>query len=450
MLRTEGLPYAVSLGVAAYLAALAQNRTAFLSTQSGIMLRSALTTAIYEHALRLTPVGREGLTSGEVTNLVAVDTQKLFDVMVELHNLWSCPVLVIVVSALLWIGMGPELCVGVVVLILFLPIIQRLVERMLTIRKQRSKLTDHRINMLTAMLQGIRVTKLNHYESKVEESVNSLRNQEMQLLRRELRLWGFVLSAAVISPLLAFGLAISFYALVSDSNIIAPSDAFSALLLFSILRFPINMTARVVGRLAQALDAARRISDFLARDIRPVNDIIATENMDSGSARIELRNGSFAIEPNNGLLDVNETSRADAVAISSSPQEGEASSHRTVSPFTLRNLSLEVPKAQLVAVIGSVGSGKTFLLRALLGEVPPLPSTEHMSLKGTIAYAAQQPFILNATLRDNILFGSEYDELRYDNVIDACCLQPDIARLGKALDFTGTHCQLFMLIALDG
>jgi len=187
LLFREGFVYALTLSVAAFLGSISQNQTIFLSAKSGIMIRSALTVAIYKHALNLTPRGREGLTTGEITNLVAVDTQKLYDVMIEGHNLWSCPMLACVVTILLWLIVGPELMIGVAVLILFLPVVKRLVQRMLRIRRERSSLTDQRINILSAMLEGIRVTKLNHYESKVEENVGKVRDQEMALLRRELR-----------------------------------------------------------------------------------------------------------------------------------------------------------------------------------------------------------------------------------------------------------------------
>jgi len=183
----DGIPYALSLSMAALVGAVAQNQNVFLSAQSGIAIRSALTLAIYQHALHLTPQGRQGLTVGEVTNLVAVDTQKLYDILLEGHLVWSCPVLACVVTILLWRLVGPELTIGVAVLFLFLPIVQRIVQRMLRIRRERSQLTDQRINILASMLEGIRVTKLNHYEEKVEQSVQAVRKQEMKLLRRELR-----------------------------------------------------------------------------------------------------------------------------------------------------------------------------------------------------------------------------------------------------------------------
>ena len=73
------------------------------------------------------------------------------------------------------------------------------------------------------------------------------------------------------------------------------------------------------------------------------------------------------------------------------------------------------------------------MLEAILGEMPQSNSSheldEVVNIRGTIAYVPQTPFIMNATLRDNILFGQPYDEVRYQKVLSTCCLLPDIAIL---------------------
>ena len=78
---TNAIPYVLLIFVLSIINALCTHRNQLLSYQSGIAIRTAVTCAIYEKALRLSPRGREGLTSGEITNLVATDTQKLFEVM---------------------------------------------------------------------------------------------------------------------------------------------------------------------------------------------------------------------------------------------------------------------------------------------------------------------------------------------------------------------------------
>ena len=93
----------------------------------------------------------------------------------------------------------------------------------------------------------------------------------------------------------------------------------------------------------------------------------------------------------------------------------------------LKNIDLEVKKKSLTAVVGSVGSGKSSLISALLGEMEKHSGT--VNVDGTIAYVSQIPWIQNATLMDNILFGKPFDKEFYDKVVYACALSSDLSML---------------------
>ena len=99
------------------------------------------------------------------------------------------------------------------------------------------------------------------------------------------------------------------------------------------------------------------------------------------------------------------------------------------SLVTLSNISLRIPKGSLVAIVGSVGSGKSSFLYSLLGEMEHLSGTINVSGDQSIAYVAQQAWIQNNTVRDNILFGKRYRPEKYNRVIGACALKPDFAML---------------------
>lgn len=94
---------------------------------------------------------------------------------------------------------------------------------------------------------------------------------------------------------------------------------------------------------------------------------------------------------------------------------------------TLKDVSLSVKKGSLVAVVGSVGMGKSSLISALLGELEKLRG--QVTIRGKVAYVAQQAWIQNSTLKQNILFGKELDEARYQSVIEDCALESDLKML---------------------
>lgn len=94
---------------------------------------------------------------------------------------------------------------------------------------------------------------------------------------------------------------------------------------------------------------------------------------------------------------------------------------------TLKNINMKVEKNQLVAVVGSVGSGKSSLLSAYLGEMDRVSG--RVNRKGAVAYVPQQAWIQNASLRDNILFSKPFERKRYEKVVEACALKPDLDML---------------------
>ena len=108
--------------------------------------------------------------------------------------------------------------------------------------------------------------------------------------------------------------------------------------------------------------------------------------------------------------------------------EADKSASCDSSRFCLNNISLLVSKGSFAAIVGFVGSGKSSILNAILGEMEK--TTGEANVDGSIAYVGQQAWIQNTTLKENILFGSTYDERRYRQVIEACALKEDL----KVLD----------------
>ena len=447
----EGMPYAVGLFAVAILEGVSMERQKYLAFQSGIVLRAAIVNAVYDHILRLTPRGRSGLANGEITNLVAIDSQKLFELTQEGHQVWSCPLAMIIVTVLLLLELGPTVLVGMGSMFLYLPIVQYVVQKMMHIRKKRVELTDGRIQATTAMLQGIKFTKLNHYEEKFQARVMEARAVEMRLLRKELSVLAITFFLTVTSPVLASALTFITYVLIGDGNVLTASTTFTTLFLFAALRFPINYAGKLMGKAAQGIQAAQRFADFFSRET-----IDKTGSKEVTSCRVGQPNGKDDTLPpttngnsklvgnvpapknghgdrNNAMVELENCSFTVGTAFNVSERAGNSLGLSKAS-FTVNNISFRVARSEILCVCGPVASGKSTLVQGLIGDVAASAESP-MTMHGKMAYASQTPFILNTTLKDNILFGTPYDKERYEKVLEACCLQ-DLEQIGPAGDMT--------------
>lgn len=306
------------------------------------------------------------------------------------------------------------------------------------------------------MLQAIRFCKLNHYEEKFIERMHDARKSEMHWIRKELSVLGWTLTITVLTPVIASALTFITYALMNGGNVLTSSETFTTLLLFSALRFPINYVGKLIGKAGQGLEAINRIADFLSRETTDEIDNESQPTVASNEATtinepvLVLQNGCFAVEKSNrdnqsmysssshSLLDTGDEK-------SSRMDDDDAESTKSKCSFTLTNINLTVKKSEVHCIVGPVASGKSTLLHGLIGDVSPANAaavttstggTMKLNLNGSLAFASQSPFILNSTVRDNILFGNEYKKELYDRVIEACNLLPDLKQLGAGRDLT--------------
>ncbi|QRV89229.1 ABC transporter transmembrane region [Ceratobasidium sp. AG-Ba] len=360
---------------------------------TGMRVRAGLVTAICNKAL--VQASESQGSRGDIVNLMSVDATRLQDLCTYGLIAFSGPLQITLAFVSLYNLLGWPAFVGVAIMVISLPLntfIARVLKKM---QGEQMKNRDKRTRLMSELLNNIKSIKLYAWEDSFIRRVLTVRNeQELKMLKKigvttavSTTLWTGV-------PLLvAFGSFAT--AAYTGSKPLTADVIFPCISLFNLLQFPLAMFANITSQLVEASVAVTRIRKFLLSeelqaDARSVDEVEVAE----GDTVLEIKNGEF--KWSKSLLEP-----------------------------TLQHIDLTVRKGELIGVLGRVGCGKTSLLSAVVGEM--IREEGSVKVMGKIAYAPQNAWIMNATIRENILFSHRYDEEFYNVVLDACALRPDLA-----------------------
>ncbi|XP_010809206.2 ATP-binding cassette sub-family C member 4 isoform X2 [Bos taurus] len=359
---------------------------------AGMRLRVAMCHMIYRKALRLSNSAMGKTTTGQIVNLLSNDVNKFDQVTIFLHFLWAGPLQAIVVTALLWMEIGISCLAGMAVLIILLPLQSCIGKLFSSLRSKTAAFTDTRIRTMNEVITGIRIIKMYAWEKSFADLITNLRRKEISKILRSSYLRGMNLASFfVASKIIVF---VTFTTYVFLGNVITASRVFVAVSLYGAVRLTVTLFfPSAVEKVSEAFVSIRRIKNFLLLD--------------------EITQLHSQL-PSDGKMIVN-------------VQDFTAFWDKASDTPTLQSLSFTVRPGELLAVVGPVGAGKSSLLSAVLGELPP--NQGQVSVHGRIAYVSQQPWVFSGTVRSNILFGKKYEKERYEKVIKACALKKDLQLL---------------------
>ncbi|XP_052851263.1 multidrug resistance-associated protein 1 isoform X2 [Drosophila gunungcola] len=383
----KGIMYAVLLFVLAAAQTLILGQYFHRMFVVGLRIRTALINAIYRKALRISNSTKKESTVGEIVNLMAVDAQRFMELTTYLNMIWSAPLQIGLALYFLWQQLGPSVLAGLAVMIILIPVNGVVASRIKTYQIRQMKYKDERVKLMNEVLSGIKVLKLYAWEPSFEKQVLDIREKEIATLRSTAYLnagTSFLWSCA---PFLVSLVTFATYVLTSEANQLSVEKVLVSIALFDLMKLPLTILPMLSVDIAETQVSVDRINKFL---------------------------NSEELDPNSVLHD---SSKPHPMSI----ENGEFS---WGDEITLRNINIEVHKNSLVALVGTVGSGKSSVVQAFLGEMEKLAGI--VNTVGKLAYVPQQAWIQNATVRDNILFGKAYDRKRYNKVIDACALRADI------------------------
>ena len=415
--------FCVLLFVIPEIGSIAATQNNVIMSHVGIQIRNILISLIFRKSLKLSSASRINTSTGQIVNMFSTDTKQLQTLMYFVSMIFFAPIQIAVALALIYQQVTESTFVGLGFMIFIVPFNIFVFITMANIRKQMLVVNDQRVKLMNEILAGIRILKYYAWEVAFQQKVMKIRDDELILLRKLAYVIaiGFsmlLLSVPIVQPILIF------FTYVKLGNQLDAAKAFTTISLFNLIRFPFAFLPMGLAQYAQAKVSMKRIMDFLcseelpdyilhcAPDGEPDTVILLTDadfswclegekekekidGNDQEDGGMVIRDGPIPISAGTGegegevVVEQKDTDPAAAATVEgieltkqqgkqdpSSVNEGQVvaltnpeSNLLNRSIHTLKNLNMRVKKGQLVAVVGSVGSGKSSFLNCLIGEL---------------------------------------------------------------------------------
>uniref|UniRef100_A0A8C2CME4 ATP-binding cassette sub-family C member 5 n=1 Tax=Cyprinus carpio TaxID=7962 RepID=A0A8C2CME4_CYPCA len=427
-----------------------------VSYRTAARLRGAALTFAFQKILRLRST--KDISTGELVNICSSDGQRLYEAVSVGCLLAGGPLVGILGLSYTIYFFGPTALVGSAIFVIFYPTMMLASRLTAYFRKRCVTVTDRRVRLMNEILGCIKFIKMYCWETAFANNIQI----KTALQRRVLEWAGCVQSLTVgVAPVVVVIASVCTFTLhMALGYDLTAAQAFTVVAVFNSMTFALKVTPLAVRALSEGSVAVKRFQKlFLMEDREP----ISSKTEDPYNA-VEFKDATLAWEKTCGspgkksraqqkrggmkrvlrreklsLYITAEDSKGKSEEANAehllthmeqeSPQSTISSTQSIRPPLhkTLHRIDLCIRKGSLVGVCGGVGSGKSSLLSALLGQMTLLGGS--VAVNGDFAYVAQQAWILNDSLRENILFGKKYIEEKYNEVLEACCLFPDIIEL---------------------
>ncbi|KAI8357575.1 hypothetical protein B0O80DRAFT_291714 [Mortierella sp. GBAus27b] len=408
--------------------------------------RTALIAMVYRKSLKLSSAAKQKSTAGEINNHMSVDAEKWCDALPLMPMLLSTPYEIALAVWMLYQQLGWSVFAGLGTIVALTPLNIIIARSFMSAKSKKLEAMDQRVRLMNELLAGVKVIKLYGWDDPFRDRVNTFRRRELGMLSKI----GFVHtilaimfnSVSLIVALVSFAVFATHGGEGGGPGDVTPQRIFVSISLFVMLTRPLGLMAQILAESIGLTVASRRLQKFLLAEeiVENTSEITKAMPDDPSVPMIEIKDGAFAWAPDGPEIETEKEKRKreklaakkyrklvkEARKAGKPAPEKEIPFEKNYGP-TLVGINLRVARGDLTAIVGRVGQGKTSLLNALIGDMYKRQGS--IKVHGRLAYVSQQAWIVNATLQDNIMFGNAFDQARYNQVLMACGLLPDIAML---------------------
>jgi ABC-type multidrug transport system fused ATPase/permease subunit len=416
-----------------------------LSIRCGIAQRNAVLGVLFTKCFSISPkdLAHPDMGSGRVVNMVSSDAERFNDFQQMLLYFWSYPFQVVCGIALLYRLVGWCAVGSILALSVSIPLQKKVAQLQHSYRLDLVKTSDLRVKLTNELFSGIRVVKFMGWELNFLERLEQRRSQELVFLKKAQ--YCRILAALVTAATPTMLVAVVFILYYVSGNALTPEVVFPTISVLNILRIPFIMIPNLFTALIQFSVAATRVTKFLMSDDHCDSAItsIDTYAVDVPAAKesaIVFEGATLCaylpkkLPTVERILPREQSLRSTLLpCMPTKPKPFASSGNYFVMELKplLKNVSLRIPKGKLTVILGPTGSGKSTLLEAVLGQL--YLSEGQIVAAESIGFVPQQPWIMNATVKENIEFFSPADEKRLATALQTCQLDTDLHMLPGGL-----------------
>ncbi|CAG9767682.1 unnamed protein product [Ceutorhynchus assimilis] len=396
--KEDALWYAGGIAFSSLCGTLLSNQYIMGAFHYGMKIRAACCALIYRKSLRLSKTALGETASGKIVNLLSNDVSRFDLVTIFVHHMWISPLVTLIITFLTWNDAGWAGIIGILTVFLIVPIQGYTGKLSAVYRKATALKTDERVRLMDEILSGIQVIKMYAWEKPFNKLIRYARKSELKIITKSSYVRGLYMTFNLFTTRLA--LFATLLTIVLMDQPITASKVFVIMSYLNIVSQTMSqMFVRGISEMAELFVAIKRLEEFMLND-EYVSVVPRKNNNEYVSNKHLVHLQDLTVKWNARLSD-----------------------------NALNSINLDVNKGDLVGIIGPVGSGKSSLLQTILGELELVDGK--IEVNGTISYASQEAWVFAATVRQNILFGSEYDKKRYTDVVNACALAKDFEQFSN-------------------
>ncbi|KAI8609739.1 P-loop containing nucleoside triphosphate hydrolase protein [Chytriomyces sp. MP71] len=366
-------------------------------------VKSALSSAIYCKSLALSSKARKDFPPGKINSLISADVASLLEYIDYINKLWSIPLQIVLSLYFVSRLLGPATGVAAGVFLGLSTASGILSPRVAQFFKGYMKALDKRTTILREFLYGVKVVKYHAWEDYSLQKIQQARKEQVKALYKII--YGFMLIISLMLIQQSLTSPLTFIAYGALGNTLKAETVFPALSFLTNLMTLAGEISQILFSIAQCRIAYKRMSDFLVAEEAAKEDVPEAKNANESEDAIVLINASFSWE-----------SVKVEGAGPNAPLDDDI--------FKLNGVSVCVKRGTLVAVVGATGSGKSSFLSAITGGMRKTGG--QATIYGSVAYAAQDPWIISGTIEENITLLDDTITSRVPYAVEVCALNKDL------------------------